>query len=93
LRIAAAAEVPASRIHSVADMFGDPQFLARQMLEFARLPDGREFRVPGVVPKLSVTPGATRWIGPALGEHTDRVLAGLGYPPEAIARLRTDGTI
>lgn len=93
LRIAADAQVPASRIYSVADMFRDPQFLARQMLESAQLPDGKEFRIPGVVPKLSLTPGGTRWIGPELGEHTDQVLGRLGYPPEEIVRLRTDGAI
>ncbi|MDA0188734.1 MAG: CaiB/BaiF CoA-transferase family protein [Proteobacteria bacterium] len=89
----AAAEVPASRVYSVADMFSDPQYLARQMLETAVLPDGRSFRMPGVVPKLSETPGRTEWIGPALGEHTDAVLGALGYTPERIAALRAGGAI
>jgi len=89
----AAAEVPASRVYSVADMFSDPQYLARQMLETAVLPDGRSFRMPGVVPKLSETPGRTEWIGPALGEHTDAVLGTLGYTPERIAALRASGAI
>jgi formyl-CoA transferase len=93
LRIAAEAQVPASRIYSAADMFADPQFLARQMLEMAQLPDGKEFRVPGIVPKLSLTPGETRWVGPALGEHTEKLLAGLGYTPEEIAGFRSGGVI
>jgi len=93
LRIAADAQVPASPIYSAADMFRDPQFLARQMLEVAQLPDGKEFRIPGIVPKLSLTPGETRWLGPALGEHTDEVLERLGYPPDEIVRLRADGAI
>jgi formyl-CoA transferase len=88
-----AAEVPASRIYSVADMFADPQFLARGMLQTVKLPDGRDCRMPGVVPKLSATPGGTEWIGPALGEHTDRVLATLGYDGERIAALRAAGAI
>lgn len=88
-----AAEVPASRIYSVADMFADPQFLAREMLQTVKLPDGRDCRMPGVVPKLSATPGGTEWIGPALGEHTDRVLATLGYDGERIAALRAAGAI
>ena len=67
----AAAEVPASRIYSVADMFADPQFLAREMLHTVKLPDGRDCRMSGVVPKLSATPGGSEWIGPALGEHTE----------------------
>lgn len=93
LRIAAAAEVPASRIFSVADMFADPQFMARGMLEEARLPDGKPFRIPGIVPRLSATPGATEWLGPRLGEHTEAILARLGYTPEAIADLRAGGVI
>lgn len=87
------AEVPASRVYSVADMFADPQFLAREMIQSSRLPDGKEFKVPGIVPKLSATPGGTEWLGPQLGEHTDAVLAALGYAPDRIAALRQDGAI
>lgn len=87
------AEVPASSVFSVADMFRDAQFAARGMLEEASLPDGQPLRIPGVVPKLSATPGATEWLGPKLGEHTDEILAGLGYSPEKIAALRADGAI
>ncbi len=87
------AEVPASRIYSAEDMFGDPQFLARDMLQKAKLPDGREFRMPGIVPKLSETPGGTEWIGPQLGEHTATILARLGYDAAAIAALKDAGTI
>jgi formyl-CoA transferase len=93
LCIAAGAQVPASRIYSVADMLEDPQFSARKMLETAQLPDGKDFLIPGVVPKLSLTPGETRWLGPALGEHTEAILRQLGYPPEEIVRLRSDGVI
>jgi formyl-CoA transferase len=93
LRLAATAEVPASRIFSVADMFADPHFAARGMLEEACLPDGKPFRIPGIVPRLSVTPGATEWIGPRLGEHTEAILARLGYTPDAIAGFRMGGVI
>ena len=88
-----AAEVPASRIYSAADMFADPQFLARAMLQTVKLPDGRDCRMPGIVPKLSQTPGTTDWIGPALGEHTDSVLAALGYDAAQITVLRDAGAI
>jgi len=88
-----AAEVPASRVYSAADMFADPQFLAREMIQAARLPDGKEFKVPGIVPKLSATPGGTEWLGPALGEHTEAVLGRLGYDAATIARLREAGAI
>ncbi len=93
LRVAAEAQVPSSPIFSVADMFKDPQFLARGMLEKFQLPDGKDFHVPGVVPKLSATPGGTRWIGPELGEHTETVLGRLGYASADIVRLRRDGVI
>ncbi|BBH44616.1 CaiB/BaiF CoA transferase family protein [Pseudomonas sp. KU43P] len=87
------AEVPASRIYSAEDMFNDPQYLAREMILQARLPDGKPFKMPGIVPKLSDTPGSTEWVGPALGEHTEALLTRLGYDTAAIARLRTAGTV
>ena len=87
------AGVPASRIYSAADMLGDPQFLAREMFLSAKLPDGKPFKMPGIVPKLSETPGSAEWIGPQLGEHTDKLLAELGYEQEAIAKLRRAGAI
>ena len=88
LKLAAEAEVPASRIFSAADMFADPQYLAREMLLSTRLPDGKSVRVPGIVPKLSATPGEMTWAGPKLGEHTNLVLERLGYPQIEIDRLR-----
>ncbi|QXI37463.1 CaiB/BaiF CoA transferase family protein [Pseudomonas xantholysinigenes] len=87
------AEVPASRIYSAEDMLGDPQFLAREMFLHARLPDGKPFKMPGIVPKLSETPGSAEWIGPSLGEHTNALLTTLGYDTAAIARLRADGAV
>ncbi|MBL8484527.1 MAG: CoA transferase [Rhodocyclaceae bacterium] len=89
----AGAGVPASRVYSVADMFADPQYIARAMLEEAKLPDGRGMRIPGIVPKLSATPGATEWLGPRLGEHTEAILQALGYDNAAIERLRAAGAI
>ena len=65
-----AANVPAGLVYSVEDMFADPQFVARGMLERAELPDGTPVHLPGIVPKLSETPGRTRWLGPAQGHST-----------------------
>ncbi|MBA1203728.1 CoA transferase [Pseudomonas capeferrum] len=87
------AQVPASRIYSAEDMFRDPQFLAREMFLQGHLPDGKAFKMPGIVPKLSETPGSSEWVGPALGEHTEHVLAGLGFDATAIARLRQSGAV
>jgi crotonobetainyl-CoA:carnitine CoA-transferase CaiB-like acyl-CoA transferase len=87
------AQVPASRIYSVADMFHDPQFLARALIEQHVLADGTPLKVPAIVPRLSQTPGETRWLGPALGEHTDQVLGSLGVSREELDRLRRDGAI
>lgn len=85
------AEVPASRIYSAEDMFADPQFLAREMFLSAQLPDGKPFRMPGIVPKLSDTPGGVEWTGPQLGEHNAEVLGELGYSAEDIATLKASG--
>jgi formyl-CoA transferase len=93
LQTLTAAEVPASRVYSIADIFADPQYLARQMIQSATLPDGKSFRIPGVVPKLSVTPGSIEWLGPALGEHTDETLLRLGYTPLDIDTLRAEGAV
>jgi formyl-CoA transferase len=87
------ADVPASRIYSVADMFTDPQFLARDMFITGQLPDGKPFKMPGIVPKLSASPGSSEWTGPALGQHNEELLTQLGYGTQDIARLKTDGVI
>ncbi len=88
-----AADVPASRIYSVADMRHDPQFAARGMFEEHHFADGQPVTLPGVVPKLSETPGETRWLGPGLGEHTDEVLAALGIDAATRAALKAEGVV
>ena len=88
-----AADVPAGRIYSVADIVADPHYQARAMILSADLPGGQQVKMPGIVPKLSETPGEVRWQGPALGEHTDAVLGDLGLDAEGIARLRATGAV
>jgi len=72
-----AASVPVGRIYTVADIAADPHFQARGMLVQATTPDGLTVAVPGIVPKLSATPGSVRSAAPTLGEHTTQVLAAL----------------
>jgi formyl-CoA transferase len=93
LSVLQAADVPVGKIYSVRDMMSDPQFLARDMFEQHAFADGTPVKLPAISPKLSATPGQTRWLGPALGAHTTEVLAALGYDAATIAQLRADGVV
>jgi crotonobetainyl-CoA:carnitine CoA-transferase CaiB-like acyl-CoA transferase len=88
-----AAEVPAGRIYSVADIVADPHYQAREMILNADLPGGASVKMPGIVPKLSETPGEVNWQGPSLGQHTSSVLSDLGMSEADIARLKNDGVV
>jgi formyl-CoA transferase len=88
-----AAEVPAGRIYTVADIAADPHYRSRGMIERITLADGSALEVPGIVPKLSRTPGTLRCNAPALGADTDAVLRELGLSDEQIAALRARGVI
>ena len=93
LREMEAAEVPAGRIYSIADIVKDPHFEARGMIESVIAGDGEPLKVPGVVPKLSATPGRIRSAAPKLGEHTGDILRELKYSAFEIEQLRRDGII
>jgi formyl-CoA transferase len=82
------AQVPNGKIYSMADIARDAQYLARDMIREVRLKDGTPLKLPGIVPKLSATPGDIEWIGPELGEHTAAVLAAHGYSGTQIAGLK-----
>lgn len=89
----AAADVPASKIYTIRDIVGDAQYEAREMIREIRTGDGDSLKVPGVVPRLSRTPGGFDGGGPRLGEHTDAVLRELGYDDGTIADLRSRGIV
>ncbi len=76
-----AAQVPAGRIYTVADIAADPHYRARGMIERVTLADGSALEVPGIVPRLARTPGTVRRPAPALGEHDDEVRSAGGWPP------------
>jgi formyl-CoA transferase len=93
LAVLEVAEVPSGRIYSIADIAKDVHYRARGMIEAHRLGGRADLLLPGFVPKMSETPGETRWIGPRLGEHTDETLGAAGYDAAAIAALRERGVI
>ena len=92
LQVLDEAEVPSGRIYSIADIVADMHYQARGMIERHKLGD-HDLLLPGIVPKLSDTPGRTKWVGPRLGEHTSEVLADLGFGSEEIAELRARGVV
>jgi len=87
------ADVPSGRIYSIADIVGDMQYQARGMIEKHELGDNKDVLLPGIVPKLSVTPGGTKWIGPKLGAHTAEVLSSIGVDAVAQVDLKGRGII
>ena len=88
------AAVPAGRIYTVADIAVDPHYAARGMLDSVRMDDGTQLAVPGVVPKLSLTPGGHRRNAPlAVGQDTEAVLREVGLTTAQIDALRARGVI
>ena len=74
LEVLHAASVPAGRIYTAKDIAEDPHYRARGMIQTMTTAEGLAVEVPGVIPKLSDTPGAITRRGPTLGEDTEDVL-------------------
>ena len=93
LEVLERADVPSGKIYDIADIAKDAHYAARGMIREHKLPDGTPIQLPGVVPRMSETPGDTRWVGPALGEHTAEILGALGYSAERQRELKERGVI
>jgi formyl-CoA transferase len=88
-----AARVPAGKVYTAKDIHEDPHYRARDMILKQTTRDGYEVDVPGIVPKLSATPGTVRSSAPRLGDDTDGVLAEMGFSKADIAALRGKGVV
>jgi crotonobetainyl-CoA:carnitine CoA-transferase CaiB-like acyl-CoA transferase len=89
-----AADIPNSRAYTAADVATDPQYLFRGMVRPVDDPVLGQVLHSGIVPHIPESPGAIRWPGPEVGQHTDEILSELcGFDRAAIARLRAEGTI
>jgi formyl-CoA transferase len=87
LSVLESADVPCGPIYTAADIDQDPHYEARGMLEKHPLPDGTWVKFPGIVPKLSETPGKTKWLGPELGADNRVILKDLGLTDDRIDDL------
>jgi formyl-CoA transferase len=88
-----AASVPAGRIYTVADIAADPHYQARDMILQTVMADGSTLALPGIVPKLSRTPGSHRRNAPEIGQDTDAVLQDIGLTATRIQALKDKGIV
>jgi formyl-CoA transferase len=85
--------VPAGRIYTVADIAADPHYAARDMLQHITMDDGSRLMVPGIIPKLSRTPGSHRRNAPSVGQDSEAVLRGMGLSAVQIQTLKAQGIV
>ena len=83
--------VPAGKIYTIADIANDPHFKARGNIETIQMQDGSKLDVPGVIPKLSRTPGSIKTLAPNIGENTDEILQSIGLTEAQVASLKERG--
>jgi len=88
-----AVQVPAGRLYTARDIAEDPHYQARGMIERVTTADGLSVHVPGIVPKLSATPGGISRRASKLGEDTEAVLREVGVTPKQWAALRSRGVV
>ena len=83
--------VPAGRIYTVADIASDPHYKARENIQTIQMKDGSKVDVPGVIPKLSRTPGSIKTLAPDIGQNTDEILKSIGLSDDQVASLKERG--
>ncbi|PHY07843.1 MAG: formyl-CoA transferase [Alcaligenaceae bacterium] len=88
-----AAGVPAGKSYDASDIANDPHYQARDMILQTTLADGSVIQVPGIVPKLSKTPGQITRVAPLLGQHTTEILDSLGLSATQQADFKARGVI
>ena len=91
LEILDSVAVPAGRIYTVADIANDPHYKARGNIQTITMSDGSALDVPGVLPKLSRTPGSIKSLAPEIGQNTDEILSGMGLSEDQITSLKERG--
>ncbi|GAC1413554.1 MAG: CaiB/BaiF CoA-transferase family protein [Burkholderiaceae bacterium] len=87
------AGIPAGPIYSIEDIFNDAQYKSRNMILDVAHPEFGSLKVPGIVPKMSKTPGTVQWLGPKLGEHNHEVLRQIGLTDAQIEAMAKRGVI
>jgi formyl-CoA transferase len=93
LELLDAASVPAGRIYNVADIAADPHYQARDMILQTVMADGSTLALPGIIPKLSRTPGSHRRNAPEIGQDTDAVLHDMGLTQAQIQAMKDKGIV
>ncbi len=83
--------VPAGRIYTVADIANDPHYKARENIQTIQMKDGSKVDVPGVIPKLSRTPGSIKTLAPDIGQNTDEILKSIGLTDDQVVSLKERG--
>jgi len=88
------AGAPVSLVYGMEDIFADPHYAAREDIIQVEHPDFGTLKMPGIVPKLSVTPGEIKWIGPKMGEHNQEIYQEmLGIDSDELDALKEKGII